>query len=49
MPLVEFYQERGVLPRIDAVGHADAVTERIIAEMHSRRARMLEAGALGGA
>jgi adenylate kinase len=48
LPLVEFYQERGVLLRIDAVGHVDAVTERIFAELHWQRARMLEAGALGG-
>jgi adenylate kinase len=48
LPLVEFYQERGVLLRIDAVGHVDAVTERIFAELHWQRARMREAGALGG-
>jgi adenylate kinase len=49
LPLVEFYKERGVLLTIDAVGHVDAVTERIFAELHWQRARMLEAGALGGA
>jgi adenylate kinase len=49
LPLIEFYKERGVLLRVDAVGHVDAVTERIFAELHWQRARMLEAGALGGA
>jgi adenylate kinase len=49
LPLVGYYQERGVLLRVDAVGHVDAVTERIFAELHWQRARMLEAGALGGA
>jgi adenylate kinase len=49
LPLIEFYRERGVLLRVDAVGHVDAVTERIFAELHWQRARIVEAGALGGA
>jgi adenylate kinase len=49
LPLVEYYKNRGVLLRVDAVGHVDAVTERIFAELHWQRARMVEAGALGGA
>jgi adenylate kinase len=48
LPLVDFYRERGVLLRVDAVGHVDAVTERILAELHWHRARALEGGALGG-
>jgi adenylate kinase len=44
-PLLEYYQRRGVLVRIDAVGPVDAITERIFAELHWHKANALAAGA----
>lgn len=44
-PLVDYYQQRGVLVRIDAVGPVDAITERICAVLHWHKAKALAAGA----
>jgi adenylate kinase len=45
LPLLDYYERRGILVRIDAVGPVDAVTERILAELHSHRADVLSNGA----
>lgn len=34
LPLVDYYQRRGILIRIDAKEPVDAVTEQILAELH---------------
>ena len=44
-PLVDYYQRRGILVRINAVGPVDAITERILAALHWHRANALAAGA----
>jgi adenylate kinase len=44
-PLVDHYQRRGILVRIDAVGPVDAITERICAVLHWHKANALTAGA----
>ena len=45
-PLAEYYQRRGILVRIDAVGPVDAITERILAELHWHKAGALAGGAV---
>lgn len=45
MPLVDYYQRRGILVGIDAVGPVDAITERILAALHWYKANALAAGA----
>jgi adenylate kinase len=44
-PLVDYYQQRGILVRVDAVGPVDAITERICAVLHWHKADALAAGA----
>jgi adenylate kinase len=44
-PLVEYYERRGILVRVDAVGPVDAITERILAALHWYKANALAAGA----
>jgi adenylate kinase len=44
-PLVDYYQQRGLLVRVDAVGPVDAITERICAVLHWHKAKALAAGA----
>jgi adenylate kinase len=44
-PLVAYYQRRGILVRVDAVGPVDAITERILAALHWHKANALAAGA----
>ena len=44
-PLVEYYQRRGILVRINAVGPVDAISERIFATLHWHKARAMAAGA----
>jgi adenylate kinase len=44
-PLLAYYQRRGILVRIDAVGPVDAITERILAALHWHKANALAAGA----
>jgi adenylate kinase len=44
-PLVDHYQQRGILVRVDAVGPVDAITERICAVLHWHKAKALTAGA----
>lgn len=36
-PLISWYEERGLLARLDALGSPDAVTERIVADVDRRR------------
>jgi adenylate kinase len=43
-PLVEYYQRRGILVRINAVGPIDAISERIFATLHWHKARAMAAG-----
>ena len=44
-PLVEYYQRRGILVRINAVGPIDAISERIFATLHWHKAQAMAAGA----
>ena len=43
-PLVDYYQRRGVLVRINAVGPVDAISEEIFATLHWHKARAMVAG-----
>ena len=43
-PLVDYYQRRGVLVRINAVGPIDAISEEIFASLHWHKARTMMAG-----
>ena len=43
-PLVDYYQRRGVLVRINAVGPVDAISEEIFATLHWHKARTMAAG-----
>jgi adenylate kinase len=45
LPLADYYRQRGIVARIDAVGPVDAVTERILAQLHWHKARALAGGA----
>jgi adenylate kinase len=44
-PLVDYYQRRGILVRLNAVGPVDAITEQIFAHLHWHKANALAAGA----
>jgi len=44
-PLVAYYERRGILVRVDAVGPVDAITERILAALHWHKANALASGA----
>ena len=44
-PLVDYYQRRGILVRINAVGADDAISEQIFATLHWHKARTMAAGA----
>ncbi len=44
-PLIDYYRQRGILVRTEAVGPVDAITERICAVLHWHKARALAAGA----
>jgi hypothetical protein len=44
-PLVDYYQRRGVLIPINAVGPVDAISEEIFATLHWHKARTMAAGA----
>jgi adenylate kinase len=44
-PLVDYYQRRGILVRINAVGAVDAISERIFATLHWHKANAMAAGA----
>jgi adenylate kinase len=43
-PLVDYYQRRGILVRINAVGQVDAISEEIFANLHWHKARAMAAG-----
>jgi adenylate kinase len=43
-PLVDYYQRRGVLVPINAVGPVDAISEEIFATLHWHKARTMAAG-----
>ena len=43
-PLVDYYQRRGILVRINAVGPIDAISEEIFATLHWHKARIMAAG-----
>ena len=43
-PLVDYYQRRGVLSRINAIGPIDAISEEIFATLHWHKARAMAAG-----
>jgi adenylate kinase len=43
-PLVHYYQRRGILVRINAVGPVDAISEQIFATLHWHKARTMAAG-----
>jgi adenylate kinase len=43
-PLVDYYQRRGILVRINAVGPVDAISEEIFATLHWHKARTMAAG-----
>jgi adenylate kinase len=43
-PLVDYYQRRGILVRINAVGPVDAISEEIFATLHWHKARAMVAG-----
>ncbi|HEV8650832.1 MAG TPA: adenylate kinase [Actinomycetes bacterium] len=45
LPLVDFYRQRGILVRVEAVGPVDAISERILAALHWYKANALAAGA----
>jgi adenylate kinase len=44
-PLVDYYQRRGILVRINAVGPVDAISEQIFATLHWHKANAMAAGA----
>ena len=44
-PLVDYYQRRGILVRISAVGPIDAISEQIFASLHWHKAHAMAAGA----
>jgi adenylate kinase len=44
-PLVDYYQRRGILVRVNAVGPVDAISEEIFATLHWHKARAMAAGA----
>jgi adenylate kinase len=44
-PLVDYYQRRGILVRINAVGPIDAISEQIFANLHWHKSRAMAAGA----
>jgi adenylate kinase len=44
-PLVDYYQRRGILVRINAVGPVDAISEQIFATLHWHKATTMAAGA----
>jgi adenylate kinase len=44
-PLVDYYQRRGILVRINAVGPIDAISEQIFASLHWHKAHAMAAGA----
>ena len=44
LPLVDYYQRRGVLIPINAVGPVDAISEEIFATLHWHKARTMAAG-----
>ena len=44
LPLVDYYQRRGILVRINAVGPIDAISEEIFATLHWHKARTMSAG-----
>jgi adenylate kinase len=44
-PLVDYYQRRGILVRINAVGPVDAISEQIFANLHWYKAKAMAAGA----
>jgi adenylate kinase len=44
-PLVEYYQRRRILVRINAVGQVDAISEQIFATLHWHKAHTMAAGA----
>ncbi|HEX2375790.1 MAG TPA: adenylate kinase [Actinomycetota bacterium] len=44
-PLVDYYQRRGILVRINAVGPIDAISEQIFATLHWHKARTMATGA----
>jgi adenylate kinase len=43
-PLVDYYQRRGVLIPINAVGPVDAISEEIFATLHWHKSRTMAAG-----
>jgi adenylate kinase len=43
-PLVDYYQRRGILVRINAVGPIDAISEEIFATLHWHKAHAMAAG-----
>jgi adenylate kinase len=43
-PLVHYYQRRGILVRINAVGPVDAISEQIFATLHWHKAKTMAAG-----
>jgi adenylate kinase len=43
-PLVDYYQRRGILVPINAVGPVDAISEEIFATLHWHKARAMAAG-----
>jgi adenylate kinase len=43
-PLVDYYQRRGILVRINAVGPVDAISEQIFASLHWHKAHAMAAG-----
>jgi adenylate kinase len=45
LPLVDYYQRRGILVRINAVGPVDAISEQIFANLHWHKANAMAAGA----
>ena len=44
LPLADYYQRRGILVRINAVGPIDAISEEIFATLHWHKARTMSAG-----
>jgi adenylate kinase len=44
-PLVDYYQRRGILVRINAVGPIDGISEQIFASLHWHKAHAMAAGA----
>jgi adenylate kinase len=43
-PLVDYYQRRGILVRINAVGPVDAISEQIFATLHWHKSRAMATG-----